>query len=89
MKTVKIRIRGKVQGVAYRAYARRKAESLQLSGWIRNQPDGSVYAEVEGPDEAVDAFIAWAHRGSPFAEVKEVVVEPLPPQGFQGFRIVR
>ncbi len=89
MRAVKIRIRGKVQGVAYRAYAARKAKSLQLSGWIRNEDDGSVYAEAEGPDEAIEAFIAWTRQGSPLARVEEVQVEPLPPQGFRDFRIVR
>jgi len=44
---------------------------------------------VEGPAKAVDAFIAWAHEGSPFARVTEVVVEDMPPQGFRSFRIVR
>jgi acylphosphatase len=51
------------------------AQSLGLGGFVRNEPDGSVYAEVEGSPEAVENFVKWAHRGSPAARVERVEVE--------------
>ena len=71
----RLRIYGKVQGVFFRKYAQMTAQSLGLGGFVRNEMDGSVYAEVEGPSEAVQHFIQWAHRGSPAAKVERVEVE--------------
>jgi acylphosphatase len=71
----RLRIYGKVQGVFFRKYAQMTAQSLGLGGFVRNEPDGSVYAEVEGPPEAVENFVKWAHRGSPAAKVERVEVE--------------
>lgn len=86
---MRLRIYGRVQGVFFRYYARERAHSLGLSGWVRNQPDGSVEAVAEGPRDAVDRFVAWAHHGPPSAEVKRVEAEPEPVEGESGvFRIV-
>jgi acylphosphatase len=71
----RLRIYGKVQGVFFRKYAQMTAQSLGLGGFVRNEPDGSVYAEVEGAPEAVENFVKWAHRGSPAAKVERVEVE--------------
>jgi acylphosphatase len=65
MKTLRLQILGRVQGVWFRESMRREAERLGVAGWVRNAPDGSVEAVVQGPDEAVDALIAWAHDGPP------------------------
>lgn len=89
MKHVKLLIRGRVQGVAYRAHTRRKALSLGLSGYVENRPDGSVYAEIEGPEEAVDELIRWCHHGPPLAEVTSVEVREGQPQHHQGFEVRR
>lgn len=76
----RLRIYGKVQGVFFRKYAQMTAQSLSLGGFIQNEMDGSVYAEVEGSPEAVENFVKWAHRGSPAAQVERVEVEgPLNP----------
>ncbi len=71
----RLRIYGKVQGVFFRKYAQITAQSLSLGGFVRNEIDGSVYAEVEGPPQAVQHFIQWAHRGSPAAQVTHVEIE--------------
>jgi acylphosphatase len=55
----RLRIYGKVQGVFFRKYAQMTAQSLGLGGFVRNEPDGSVYAEVEGAPEAVENFVKW------------------------------
>lgn len=89
VKHVKIRIKGKVQGVWYRASAHRKAVSLGLSGFVRNMPDGSVYAEAEGPPESLQAFINWCWKGPELARVEGVDVQEGNVQGFEQFDIRR
>lgn len=68
----KLRIRGHVQGVGYRAGALAAGQRLGLRGWVRNRHDGSVEALVAGPDIAVEQFIAWAHKGPTHSQVVEV-----------------
>ena len=65
-------ISGRVQGVAYRANARRQAMNLSLTGWVKNLPDGRVEALAEGPAARVDALIAWCKEGPPAARVTSV-----------------
>lgn len=89
MKHVKLIIHGRVQGVAYRAHTRRKALSLGLSGFVENRPDGSVYAELEGPAETVEEMIRWCRQGPPLAEVSSVEVREGQPERHQGFEVRR
>lgn len=72
MTTLKLRIRGTVQGVGYRYALRREAQRLGLVGWVRNRADGSVEALVHGEAADVDALVAWARSGPPAARVAEV-----------------
>ena len=74
---VRATVRGLVQGVSYRASARREAARLGLSGWVRNQHDGSVLLEAQGPAARIEALVEWCRRGPPAAEVLGVDVEPL------------
>ncbi|RYZ22199.1 MAG: acylphosphatase [Chitinophagaceae bacterium] len=90
IRTVQIRVTGKVQGVFYRATARAQAEALGLSGWVRNCPDGSVEALASGTEVQVAAFIEWCRRGPEKARVQEVQVsdfEGAAPSG--GFSVRR
>jgi len=80
-------VAGKVQGVFYRASAAAQAEALGLAGWVRNRRDGRVEAVVEGPHGAVEAFVAWAHRGPPAARVDAVEVHADEPAGLSGFAV--
>lgn len=77
-------IAGRVQGVWYRGSMQDEAERLGLAGWVRNRPDATVEAEVEGPAEAVEALIAWARHGPGGARVEHVAVEWLAPRGERG-----
>lgn len=89
MKALKIYITGKVQGVWYRASTRNKAKELGLCGMVRNESDGSVYAEVEGPVEGVDQLVVWCKEGPPHARVDSVRIEEMDWQGREGFSIER
>jgi len=83
-------IRGKVQGVFFRESARREAERLGVTGWVRNLPEGEVEAVVEGERDAVEAFVQWCHRGPPQARVDGVAVKDAAPTGaFPFFTVER
>lgn len=71
---LRLRIRGRVQGVGYRASLAAEARSLGVTGWVRNRSDGSVEAVVAGPADAIDRLVAWARRGPPAARVTEVEI---------------
>lgn len=78
---VTVRIEGVVQGVCFRDYTRREAASRRLSGWVRNLPDGSVEAVLEGEADLVGEMILWLHKGSPQAQVSRVLVVEEQPLG--------
>lgn len=69
-----MRIRGRVQGVGFRAYVQYKAKSHGVAGWVRNRSDGTVEAVLHGEAEAVQAVIESAHRGPRTARVTDVQV---------------
>ena len=89
MKSVSIRVTGRVQGVFYRASAREMAVQHGLKGLVRNEPDGSVYIEAEGDPEAVNRFVAWCRKGPPWAVVQDVLVQEQPLRNFNTFQIDR
>jgi acylphosphatase len=68
-------VRGRVQGVSYRAWTEDQALRQELEGWVRNRRDGSVEAVFAGPDDAVAAAVEACHRGPPGARVELVEVE--------------
>ena len=79
---------GQVQRVHYRWSLLQAAKANGVRGWVRNRPDGSVEAVLQGPPEAVDATIAWMHHGPPRAIVAEVRVEPeAATERYEGFAI--
>lgn len=77
MRAVEIHVRGRVQGVFYRASSRDEARRLGLTGWVRNEPDGRVVLRAAGTDDAVAALIAWCRQGPPQARVSGVDVTEL------------
>ncbi len=80
--------RGKVQGVGFRWFVKESAEAMSLVGWVRNLTDGSVEAEVQGPDGAVDGFLKSVRTGNPYARVDEIVTKPVAPKDETDFRII-
>ncbi len=89
MPTVHLLIKGKVQGVFYRASARGMAEKLNLAGWVKNTQEAQVEAMVTGEEEALQQFITWCRKGPTGAEVTEVVVSPATDSFFKGFSVIR
>ena len=80
-------VSGRVQGVTFRDSTRRRAQEAGVAGWVRNLPDGSVEAELEGPSAAVEQVLAWARTGPPLAEVEHVDVSVVPPNGEESFEV--
>ena len=76
---VQVRVTGRVQGVAFRWEAQHAAEKLGVTGWVRNEPDGSVAAHVEGEPDAVNDMVVWLRTGPPAARVSNVAVRDAAP----------
>jgi len=84
----RVRFRGRVQGVYFRAHCREKAKELGLDGFVRNLPDGTVEAVLEGDRDSVVACIEWNRTSQPLARVTAVDTEWTAATGaFQGFEI--
>ncbi len=81
MKRLRATVRGRVQGVGFRAAAAAEARRLGLTGWVRNRLDGCVEVLAEGPDGDADAFLAWLRKGPSLAHVTSVDPEWLAPAG--------
>ena len=86
VKTVTVRIEGRVQGVFYRAWTEQTARALGLDGSVRNRRDGSVEAVFSGPAAKVEEMLKRCAQGPPDAEVTAVVVTHeggVVPRGFR------
>ena len=77
MRRVRLVITGVVQGVSYRASAAQEGRRLGLTGWVKNQSDGSVLLEAQGAPARVEQLVEWARRGPPAADVEDVDVTEL------------
>ena len=80
-------VSGRVQGVAFRASARREAHAAGVDGWVRNLADGRVEAVFEGAPAAVAALLAWCRAGPAYARVERVDVREESPEGAAGFEV--
>ena len=87
MPTIHLIIKGKVQGVFFRATAKELAQRLNLTGWVKNTEQGDVEATVNGDEEMLHKFIEWSKKGPPKAHVSEVIITELTDEKFDGFRI--
>jgi acylphosphatase len=85
MKTARLRITGRVQGVGYRLWAIRTASNFGLWGWVRNRSDGSVEALVTGAPQDVAAMVEASRKGPTGAVVADVAVTPDEDDGSDGF----
>lgn len=85
MKTVRVRIEGRVQGVWYRGWTVSEAASRALGGWVRNRRDGSVEALFSGPKATVNQMLDACWQGPPAARVTAVHPRPADPPDKPGF----
>jgi acylphosphatase len=84
---VRVVVTGRVQGVWFRDGCREAARALGVRGFVRNRMDGSVEAEFEGPEAAVERMVGWCHHGPVRARVDGVDTERIPTVGEPGFRV--
>ncbi len=81
-------VHGRVQGVNFRSYTIQEATRLNLTGWVRNLPDGTVETVAEGPRPALESLLAFLHQGPPAARVTAVDVNWEEATGeFDSFRV--
>lgn len=82
-----MRITGKVQGVFFRASTKSQALSHGISGWVQNNPDGSVEIHAEGKQDALHDLHDWCEEGPPGAKVENVQTVVVPDEGCTTFEI--
>jgi acylphosphatase len=88
VKSIYLVISGRVQGVGFRYFARQKAQELQISGWVKNTPDGKIEIEAEGDSHNLDAFIEWMRIGPSRAVVRSFSNSEVSPiRNFTNFII--
>ncbi|MBY8336194.1 acylphosphatase [Alteriqipengyuania sp. NZ-12B] len=78
-------LHGRVQGVFYRDWTVETARSLGLTGWVRNLPDGTVEAHLEGEETALGRMIDAMHDGPPRASIDRIDQRDIPAEGFDRF----
>lgn len=87
MPTVHLVVKGKVQGVFYRANAKKKADETGIKGWVQNTPDGNVEIKATASNDTLKAFTAWCKQGPKKAEVEHVEVTEIADEVFENFVI--
>jgi acylphosphatase len=87
MRHLNIKVSGRVQGVFFRACTRDTAEALGVRGFVRNEPDGSVYIEAEAQEDTLEKFVQWCWLGSPGSKVAGVAVREGEVVHFNDFRV--
>lgn len=74
VKHLNIKIYGRVQGIFFRYSAKLQADSLKITGFARNEDDGSLFIEAEGEEENLKTFLSWCKKGPPLAKVERIEV---------------
>lgn len=86
-KCVSIKIKGRVQGVGFRYQTQNAARKFGIKGFVKNMPDGSVYAEACGQNKNIELFLVWCKQGSLLANVTEVNTQEIPNENHNDFYI--
>jgi len=89
MPTVHLIIKGRVQGVFYRATARKVAEEIGVTGWVKNTAEGNVEIVATGSKDQLQKFVQWCRVGPAKAIVTDVLVNDKEEANFKGFEIIR
>ena len=80
-------VSGRVQGVFYRAATQEKASELDLTGWVRNMPDGQVEVVACGDNREVQKLLDWLWQGPAHAEVSNVDITDIENESIDGFTV--
>lgn len=89
MKSLAIKVKGRVQGVGFRYSTQQKARELNISGLVKNMMDGSVFIEASGTIENLDKFTSWCYQGPRWAYVDSVEISEIALKEYKGFNITR
>ena len=84
---VEVHITGRVQGVGFRWSTAQQAQQVGVTGWVRNQPDGSVAAWFEGDEDPVDQMVDWCQQGPRWARVDQVIATHVSAKGYGSFEV--
>ncbi len=87
IKSVSITLHGRVQGVGFRYFVNSLARDLGVKGFVRNQPNRTVYIEAQGPVDTLEVFIHHSTRGPSHAYVSRFELSSIPFQGFDRFEV--
>ena len=87
MVSYRIRVYGRVQGVGYRDFVRRRARTFGINGYVRNLVDGSVEIVAEGDERNFELFLREIKKGPILARVDRVEIEPRRSEGYENFEI--
>lgn len=82
-----VTVKGRVQGVFFRAWTKEQASELGIAGWVRNCPDGRVEVHVEGDEDVVAQILERLRQGPPSARVEDVRTWDVEPCEFDGFEV--
>lgn len=82
-----ISIYGKVQNVGFRFYTQKQAKKQNISGYVKNKADGSVFIEAEGEEEDIALFELWCRQGPNWARVDKIQANSGPLMNFENFYI--
>jgi len=89
MKNYRIRVYGKVQGIFFRANTLKVATDLGITGWVKNESDGSVQIAAEGREEQLAQLLSWCEKGPTYGNVSKVEYCENELENFKTFWIVR
>jgi len=89
MKAVKVIIYGKVQGVGFRNFIFLHAKKLNVKGYVKNNPDGTVEAVFEGDEDNINKMIELCKKGPKRARVDKIDIKDIEINNYQDFKIIR
>jgi len=89
MKAVKVIIYGKVQGVGFRNFVFLHAKKLNIRGYVKNNPDGTVEAVFDGDEDNINKMIELCKRGPERARVDKIDIKDIEINNYQDFKIIR
>lgn len=89
MKHLHIIVKGKVQGVHYRAATKAVADQLGIRGTVKNEADGSVFIEAEGEPVMLEMFLEWCHEGPEHATVSSIETNEGQLKNYRNFEVLK